>query len=676
MPALSLIGSSIGLLLLLGLLALIAGHCQRATVFVYAASAAAAAIIAYLALSYLIMGSIGNEIVSYPIGLPWLRVQLGIDSLSAFFLFVVNLGAVAASVFGIGYDKNDGHGSHGTGRFLPLFPLFLAGMNIVLVASDAFTFLLGWEFMSLSSWLLVLSTHREEGTSRAANIYLVMAGFGTAALLLAFGLLAAGNGDITFAAMRAVPLSPLMASVVFGLVLIGAGSKAGLVPLHVWLPLAHPAAPSHVSALMSGVMTKVAIYGLIRIVFDLVGQPLWWWGMIVLVLGGITAVLGVLQAMMQRDLKSMLAYSTVENIGIITIGLGLTLAFQANGMKALAALAMTAALFHVLNHAIFKSLLFLGVGCVLTATHQRDMEKMGGLIHKMPITAAAFLVGCIAISGLPPMNGFVSEWLTFQAILNGSDLVQWPVRVAVPVVGALLALAVALAAGAFVRTYGVVFLGRARSSHASDAVEVSFSMKASVAVLALLCLVIGVLPTSVLSLISPLISQFVGVPLQVGSGLSWLTLTSETDGGGSYNGVVLLVMVLAFMAGLIYTMHSFGNRTSRRSIPWGCGFTDDPGPVSQYTASSFAQPIRRVFGASLFSARDHVDMPKPGETRAAVFRVTMRDPVWDWVFTPLLGSIGALTDKINILQSLTIRHYLGLMLATLVVLIGVVAAIQ
>src|SRR5208337_3059974 len=280
-----------------------------------------------------------------------------------------------------------------------------------------YTFLLSWESMSLASWAMVMAHHREDDNAREGYVYLLMASFGTLALLLAFALLAGPAGGYAFDAMRAAAPSPGVAAVVFMLALIGAGSKAGIVPVHVWLPLAHPAAPSHVSALMSGVMTKVAVYGFVRIAFDLMGEPAWWWSMVVLALGGVTAVMGVLYALMQHDLKRLLAYHTVENIGIIFIGLGLALAFKTHGMTFAAALAFTAALLHVLNHSLFKSLLFFGAGAVLTATGERDMEHLGGLIHRMPQTAFVFLIGCVAISALPPLNGFVSEWLTFQAIL-------------------------------------------------------------------------------------------------------------------------------------------------------------------------------------------------------------------------------------------------------------------
>src|SRR5262249_36380459 len=344
-----------------------------------------------------------------------------------------------------------------------------AGMSIVVLADDAFTFLVSWEFMSLSSWALVMAHHRVADNVRAGYVYLIMASFGTLALLLTFGLLAgAGRPHSLFPLPRAHPSSALAASILI-LALIGAGSKAGLVPLHAWLPLAHPAAPSHVSALMSGVMTKVAVYGFVRIAFDLIGEPAWWWSMVVLALGGITAVMGVLYALMQHDLKRLLAYHTVENIGIIFIGLSLALAFKAYGMAWAAALALTAGLLHVFNHSVFKSLLFFGAGAVLTSTGERDMEHLGGLIHRMPQTAFVFLVGCAAISALPPLNGFVSEWLTFQAILLSPQLPSWGLKLLVPSVGALLALSAALAAACFVKAFGVTFLGRARASAAERA---------------------------------------------------------------------------------------------------------------------------------------------------------------------------------------------------------------
>ena len=412
---------------------------------------------------------------------------------------VVNLGGATASLYALGYGRHE----EASARVLPFYPAYLAAMNLVVLANDAFSFLVSWEFMSLTSWALVVAHHRDKENLRAGFVYLLMASFGTLALLLAFGLLAGPAGNYAFDAMRAAHPTPALAALVLILALIGAGSKAGVVPLHAWLPLAHPAAPSQVSALMSGVMTKVAVYGFVRIVFDLLGPPAWWWSMVVLAVGGITAAMGVLYALMQHDLKRLLAYHTVENIGIIFIGLGLALAFKAEGLEWAAALALTAALFHVFNHSVFKSLLFFGAGSVLSSTGERDMEHLGGLIHRMPQTAFVFLVGCVAISALPPLNGFVSEWLTFQAILLSPQLASWGLKFMVPAVGALLALSAALAAACFVKAFGVTFLGRPRTPAAAQAQETDTNSLAAMFMLAALCLVAGVLPGLFLDALAP-----------------------------------------------------------------------------------------------------------------------------------------------------------------------------
>ncbi len=360
--------------------------------------------------------------------------------------------------------------------------------------------------------------------------------------------------------MRASHPNAPIAAVVFLLALIGAGSKAGLVPLHVWLPLAHPAAPSHVSALMSGVMTKVAVYGFIRIVFDLLPSPGWWPATVVLLVAGITAVLGVLHALMERDLKRLLAYSTVENIGIVFIGLGLALAFRANGFNAGAALALTAALFHALNHTIFKSLLFFGAGAVLNATGERDMETMGGLIHRMPRTAVAFLIGCAAVSALPPLNGFASEWLTFQAVLLRPELPQWGLKLMLPMDGALLALAAALAAACFVRAFGICFLGRPRTDAARLAREADPWSILAMLGFALLCLLTGILPGFVIDAIAPVAQALTGARMPVQLGDAWLTIAPIEASRSSYNGLLVFGFIAASMLLTVVLAHRLSSR--------------------------------------------------------------------------------------------------------------------
>jgi formate hydrogenlyase subunit 3/multisubunit Na+/H+ antiporter MnhD subunit len=558
-------------------------------------------------------------------------------------------------------------------RVLPFYPAFLAAMNLVVMADDAFVFLASWELMSLVSWAIVLAHHREPANLRAAYIYLVMASFGTLTLLLCFGLLAGPNGGYAFDAIRAAPPATLAAGLAVILALIGAGSKAGLVPLHVWLPLAHPAAPSHVSALLSGVMTKVGVYGFIRIVFDLIGAATPWNGLVVLTLGGITATLGVLYALMQHDLKRLLAYHTVENIGIIFIGLGLALAFRSNRMDVAAALAITAALFHVFNHSVFKSLLFFGAGAVLGATGERDMERLGGLIHRMPQTAIVFLIGCAAISALPPLNGFVSEWLTFQAILVSPQLPQWGLKLTVPAVGALLALSAALAAACFVKAFGVTFLGRPRTPAAAQAQETDRFSLAAMFILAGVCVLAGVLPGYVIDALAPVAKMLAADVMPRQAAQPWLSIVPIAESRSSYNGLVILAFMICSGTLTAFAIHRFATRATRRSAIWDCGFPLDA-PQTQYTASSFAMPIRRVFGQVVFGVYERVDMPGPGEMRAGHFAVRVIDPAWRWAYGPLARGVAAASLRLNHLQFLTIRRYLTLVFCALIVLLIVVAA--
>ncbi|MDC7785720.1 hydrogenase 4 subunit B [Rhodoplanes sp. TEM] len=651
----------------IGVAATILGGRAIATPLVYGATLLVALGAVLLALTTLLGGAAPSTVV-LPIGLPGIGAHFRLDALSAFFMLVVNLGAAAASLYGIGYGRHE----HSPMRVLPFFGPFLAGMNLVLLAADAFSFLLSWEFMSLASWTLVVAHHREPANIRAGFIYLAMASFGTLCLLLAFGLLAAPGGDFTFAGMRGATVGGSAAALATLLALVGAGSKAGLVPLHVWLPLAHPAAPSHVSALLSGVMTKVGVYGFIRIVFDVVGDFSSWAGLVVVLAGGATAVLGVLYAVMQRDLKRLLAYSTVENIGIVFIGLGLALAFRANGQGPAAALALTAALFHVFNHSVFKSLLFFGAGAVLTATGERDTEKLGGLIHRMPQTAVVFLIGCMSIAALPPLNGFVSEWLTFQAILLSPQLPQWGLKFAVPAVGAMLALAAALAGACFVKAFGVVFLSRPRSPAAAQATEVDGFALTAMLTLAWICILAGTLPGLVVDALAPVARQLAFVALPPQAGLPWLSLVPIADSRSSYNGLVIFFFLVASGTMTAAVVHRLASRSTRKSPIWDCGYPLDS-PVTQYSSSSFAQPIRRVFGTVLFGVHETVDMPRPGETRAGRFRMRVRDPAWRFVYGPLARGVLRGAVRLNRLQFLTIRRYLALVFAALIVLMLVVA---
>jgi formate hydrogenlyase subunit 3/multisubunit Na+/H+ antiporter MnhD subunit len=671
MQALVVLTACIAALLAVGVAAVSLSRLAWINGLVYAASLVASTIALGASLAWLLSGVSLPSIMVLPLGIPWLGANFRLDMLSAFFLVVVNLGGAAASLYGLGYGRHES----APARVLPFFPVFLAAMNLVILADDAYTFLFCWEFMSLSSWALVMSHHRQESNTRAGYIYLLMASFGTLVLLLAFGLLAGTSGGYSFAMIRGGDYAPWLAGLVFGLTLAGAGSKAGVFPLHVWLPLAHPAAPSHVSALMSGVMTKVAIYAVIRVVFDLLGPPAWWWSLVVLGLGGVTAVMGVLYALMQNDLKRLLAYSTVENVGIIFIGLGLALAFQAYGFAAPAALALTAALFHVFNHALFKSLLFFGAGAVQTATGERDMDRLGGLIHRMPLTAFVFLAGCLAISALPPLNGFVSEWLTFQAVLLSPELPQWGLKLLVPAVGAMLALSAALAAACFVRAFGITFLGRARSAVAGSAGEVDRYSLGSMFALVALCLLAGVFPGFIIDAMAPVSQLLVGAHMPLQADVNWLSIVPVAHARGSYNGLTVFAFIVASASIAAFAIHRLASGKLRRAPAWDCGFPD-ANPATQYSATSLSQPIRRVFGTQLFLAREQVSMPPPGDTRPARLHVQLRDLVWETLYAPIEGFVDITASLLDRVQFLTIRRYLTLVFVTLVALLLVLVLWQ
>jgi hydrogenase-4 component B len=393
--------------------------------------------------------------VILPIGLPDLPFHLRLDALSAFFLVLLGGASFGVTVYAVGYFRNMRAGP--LGLLVLWYHLFLGGMATVLLADDAYAFMVAWEVMALSSYFLVTTDHKIPDIRRAGFLYLLIAHVGAVALLLCFGLLQGGHGDYTFNTMRHAEMTPFWASAVYLLALFGFGAKAGLVPMHVWLPEAHPAAPSPVSALMSGVMLKTAIYGLLRVTFDLLNVQIGWWGTLTLALGLLTALYGVIFAAVQSDMKRLLAWSSIENIGVILAAFGLTLIFYTDGKGALAALTLTALLYHALNHAFFKGLLFVGTGSVLHATGERRMGHLGGLIRHMPWTAWLTLVGALAIAGLPPLNGFVSEWLLLQAFLLTPGLTQPYLNMVIPVAAASVALAAALAAYVMVKFFGVVF---------------------------------------------------------------------------------------------------------------------------------------------------------------------------------------------------------------------------
>jgi len=546
---------------------------------------------------------------------------------------------------------------------------------MVVLADDALFFLISWEVMAAASYFLVMFENERIENRRAAFLYMIVAHIGAIAILLSFGVmagLASGfesfNG-YTFDAMRQAQFPLKWATAAFLLAFFGFAAKAGVVPLHVWLPEAHPVAPSNVSALMSGVMLKTAIYGIIRVSFDLIRVFPWWWGAIVLILGLISAVMGVLYALMQHDLKRLLAYHSVENIGIILIGVGLAMIFTSFNRPLLAPLALIAGLYHTMNHAVFKGLLFMGAGAVLHATDERNMEEMGGLIHRMPWTAALFLIGCVSISALPPFNGFVSEWLTFQAFLLSPALPSPLLRLLIPLGAALLALTGALAAACFVKAFGVTFLGHWRGRHMPRVHEADWAMRSGMILGAFSCLLLGIFPTFFIDWMDIIPQQLIGTKIGASSE-GWLWLAPVARERASYSGTIVFLGILLIVV-VVYLILHVKPGTIHRAPIWDCGFAK-LSPRMQYNATSFSMPIRRIFGF-LFHIKErvkrtsragHAEFPK-----RLNYYLRVRDRFWGWLYKPFVESSFWVSRRVGRLQQGRIQAYLIYSFITIIILL-------
>jgi len=597
-----------------------------------------------------------------PLGLPDLPFHLRLDSLSAFFLLLLGGTSAAISLFSSGYFRS----SDGTppGLIAMQYHAFLAAMALVLVADDAYVFMVAWEAMALASYFLVTTEHRIPEIRRAGFLYLVIAHVGAIAILLSFGVLQGGSGDYTFGSMRSIILPGAWSSIAFFLALTGFGAKAGLMPLHVWLPEAHPAAPSPVSALMSGAMLKMAIYGLLRVVFDLLNGQLWWWGVVALTLGLVTALFGVVFAAVQSDMKRLLAYSSIENIGIIVAGIGLVILFKSYGKSLLAGITLTAVLYHALNHAFYKSLLFLATGSVLHATKERSLGKLGGLIHRMPWVAWLALVGTLAISGIPPLNGFVSEWLLLQAFLFTPSLPQTFVNMLVPIAAAALVLTAALTAYVMVKFYGVVFLGRPREPNLAYARDAGRYERAALGYLAAGCVLLGVLPVDVIAFIDPINLMLIGASAAQSASGSWLFLAPIDADRSSYSALIVLVVIVGVVLLTMTIVHRFYHGRVRIAPPWDCGFPLQT-PRMQDTAEGFGQPIRQVFEPFFRMQRQ---LPAPSDA-APRYSVRVEDHLWYWIYAPIVRGAEWIARAAGRLQQGRISVYLTYSFCTLLALL-------
>jgi hydrogenase-4 component B len=468
--------------------------------------------------------------------------------------------------------------------------------------------------------------------------------------------------------MRAAHLSPAWAAAAFLLALAGFGAKAGLVPLHVWLPEAHPAAPSPVSALLSGVMLKTAVYGLLRVAFDLLGSPHWWWGLVPLAAGLLSALYGVVFAAVQTDMKRLLAYSSIENVGLLFTGLGLAIVFYGAGMAALAALALLATLYHSLKHAAMKSLLFLGTGSVLHATGERNLGRLGGLIHRMPWVATLTLVGALALAGLPPLNGFVSEWLLLQSFLFADEIPRTFVNLLIPLGAAVIALCAALAGYVMVKFYGVIFLGQPRESSLKQAQDCGFLERLGLLWLAALCLGLGLAPVQIVRALAPVTRELTGSAVPQ-PGAPWWLLAPVPTRAVSYSPLVFLLATAAVVILTVLLVRLFYHRRVRFARPWDCGFGEVTARM-QDTAEGFGQPIRNIFQSFFAIERE---LPTPFDV-APRYRIAIADRIWRGFYEPIASGVRRLADVVAILQQGRISAYLLYSFVTLVVLLAVVLA--
>jgi hydrogenase-4 component B len=610
---------------------------------------------------------------SVPSGIPLFAYSFSYDALAAFFSLALAILVTAVSIYSLGYLK-EFEGRRNIGLFGFLFHILLLSLTITFVAANAFLFLIAWEVMALAAYGLVTFYHEDQETRRAGLLYIIMAHIDAGCLLLGFSLLIQASGSAEFVTFHgaAAQLSSGRQAAAFMLFFLGFGIKAGIIPFHIWLPAAHPVAPSNISALLSGIVIKTGIYGMTRIFLDSLGGVPSWAGLLVLVVGVISAVLGVLYALMEHDLKRLLAYHSIENIGIILMGLGAALIFRVAGHPLLAGVALIAAMFHTLNHAIFKCLLFLGAGSVLHSTGTRNMEKMGGLIRPMPVTAFCFLIGAVAISGLPPLNGFVSEWLTYQSLLAGFGATGGLTRILFPLAGSMLALTGALAAACFVKAFGITFLALPRGTESRNAHEAPRTMLIGMGCLTFACLTLGLGVTWFLrafgGMTEQLLGQRVGGNLITGNG--WV-LSAGIPHGGTVSTAIIAIGLVILAGAAVLLVRVTGRKFARQRGPtWDCGL---PGLTeeNEYTATAFSKPLRMIFSV-LYQPRREIQQVfdvSPYFPKEIRFESEIEPSFEKRLYVPLQEFIFRLSSRMRTIQAGSIHAYLAYIFVTLVLLL-------
>ncbi|MHB8252615.1 MAG: hydrogenase 4 subunit B [Acidiferrobacter sp.] len=603
-----------------------------------------------------------------PLGLPGLPFHLRLDALSALFMILFGVTTFSISLYTTGYLQREHYPA--VARMALQYHVLLASIVLIFLADDAYVFMVAWETMALSSYFLVVTDHHAVAVRKAGFLYLLIEHIGALGILLAFGIMQgpmhhSADAGYTFHAMRAVTLGTGMASAAFFLALLGFGAKAGLLPLHVWLPEAHPVAPSPISALLSGVLLKVGIYGFLRVVFDLLHTQVWWWGVITLVIGLGTALFGAIYSAVQSDMKRLLAYSSIENMGLVITGTGLTILFMSYHMDVLAALALTATLYHCLNHALFKTLLFLGTGSVLHATGERNLGKLGGLIHRMPWVALMMLIGTLAIAGVPPLNGFVSEWLLLQAFLGATIFPHPYLNMAVPLGAAVVALVAGLAAYVMVKFYGVVFLGRPREPRLTQATDAGLWERVALTWLALGCIALGLFPAVIIHVFRPTLTLLIG-PIQAYSAMhvNGLLLAPTAATHASYMPIAFFAAICLMVLITFVFVRGLFRRPVRRSAAWNCAYPSLTARM-QDTAEGFGQPIRHTFAAFLRVRRL---LPIPEDT-APTYSSQVEDRIWYALYLPIAQSLAWATGLVGRLRRRRIAIYLLYSFVTLLILL-------
>jgi hydrogenase-4 component B len=673
---------------IMGGLSALLSKSSKFTIYVsFIASLAASILTVAISISVLILGFEGQDAlrVSYlqnatPVGSV---IDFMLDDKAAFFTLVVGLVSSAVSIYSIGYAK--GYlGKRNVSALGFLFNIFILSMILVVLSNNAFAFLVFWELMSLTSFFLVIYEHEKESNVKSGLIYLIMTHLGTAFIIGSFLTVYAQSGDLSFDSFRqsSASIPPLMKGVVFVLAFIGFGTKAGIVPLHIWLPKAHPSAPSNVSALMSAVMLKVAIYGLVRTIFDFSGigpsQDFTWWGILMFAAGSVSSLIGVLYAVVEHDIKRALAFHSIENIGIIFIGLGISVIFYSFNLMPLSMLALAASMYHTMNHAIFKGLLFMGAGSVISRIHIRDIERMGGLIKKMPWTALFFLIGAISIAGFPPFNGFISEWLTMQALLSSYQIPSVPVQIIIAFGSLVLALTLGVAAATFVKLFGISFLSKGRSDHVNEAKEVPRMMLLGKGILASLCIILGIFPAAGINLIA---SAFdFPSSMQLATPFDALSIQNENNPAAPNFASLSIPVAIVLLGSMGLAVFGFarvigGKQKKTVYGTWDCGF----GGLTErmeYTATSLSQPIRSVFKA-LYKPQYHVQkdfhfnsnqyLPKSIKVESAT-----RDVFEERLYSPTVHAAIGILDRIRRIQTGKVNAYILYIMITLLILLVIV----